>query len=85
MPASTPRAAEMLSRISIKFGNDVTVLRRSKGLDGKTLAARAYIGRGKVSEIERGIRGPKGWSLGQLCCLADALDCELDVILRPRP
>ncbi|WP_084125081.1 helix-turn-helix domain-containing protein [Demequina sp. NBRC 110054] len=63
-------------------GDRLRAIRASRGLSLGALAAAAGIGKGSLSEIERGSRNP---NLSTLYSLANALDLPLAWLLAERP
>jgi transcriptional regulator with XRE-family HTH domain len=70
-----------LDALSQALAVQVTAERARRGLTQVELAALCGTTQSAVARLERGTRPPR---LDTLLRIANALDCELEVILRPR-
>jgi ribosome-binding protein aMBF1 (putative translation factor) len=69
------------SWFSARVADEVATQRQARGLSQKELAELCATTQPAIARLETGTQPPR---LGTLLRIADALDCELEVRLRPR-
>ena len=84
---SVERRRERLAHVddhswfSAKIADEVAMQRQARGLSQRELAELCATTQPAIARLEAGGQPPR---LGTLLRIADALDCELEVRLRPR-
>lgn len=83
-PSPTSTAGAMIERVHRSIASQVKRLRMSQDRRQHNVDKAARVGNGRTDRLESGEHGADGCSLGLLCRVADALDCDVEVRLVPR-